>query len=218
MNPAQDVPIQPGGTETRHGTAKASPVPQSIPGAGSTRTPLSDLVSNKGSVLYPMKCTALGCSRVFIRPCDRRKHERVHLRPFKCFISTCKRHLYGFIEREELERHIRTEHLGGFGCLYPQCLYIGSHEDNWRRHMNIAHGVSYFEHGHPKSDGNTVVSGSSAENGIKPDFPGPHFSTQFEEQDRRMQVEGRPLTEIRPPQDLVPPNLWTSCTQISLLL
>ncbi|KAH8161316.1 hypothetical protein CIB48_g6929 [Xylaria polymorpha] len=93
--------------------------------------------------LAPNKCTHPGCNKVFKRPGDLTIHEKTHSRPWKCPISTCKFHEYGWPTEKELARHVNGKHSAMpamYECEYKPCPYKSRRESNCKQHMEKAHG------------------------------------------------------------------------------
>lgn len=96
--------------------------------------------------LAPKRCRAPGCDKEFKRPCDLTKHEKTHSRPWKCPVSTCKYHEYGWPTEKEMDRHHNDKHSAApalFECHYKPCPYRSKRESNCKQHMEKAHGWQY---------------------------------------------------------------------------
>ncbi|KAI0383791.1 hypothetical protein F5Y04DRAFT_269691 [Hypomontagnella monticulosa] len=96
--------------------------------------------------LAPKKCTHPNCNKEFKRPCDLTKHEKTHSRPWKCPISTCKYHDYGWPTEKEMDRHVNDKHSAAppmFECHFKPCPYKSKRESNCKQHMEKAHGWTY---------------------------------------------------------------------------
>ncbi|KAL2757126.1 hypothetical protein ACRALDRAFT_2102481 [Sodiomyces alcalophilus JCM 7366] len=96
--------------------------------------------------LAPKKCREPGCNKEFKRPCDLTKHEKTHSRPWKCPVTTCKYHEYGWPTEKEMDRHINDKHSAApamFECHYKPCPYKSKRESNCKQHMEKAHGWTY---------------------------------------------------------------------------
>jgi uncharacterized C2H2 Zn-finger protein len=94
----------------------------------------------------PKKCREPGCNKEFKRPCDLTKHEKTHSRPWKCPITTCKYHEYGWPTEKEMDRHRNDKHEAApsmYECLFKPCPYKSKRESNCKQHMEKAHGWTY---------------------------------------------------------------------------
>ncbi|ROT40059.1 zinc finger transcription factor ace1 [Sodiomyces alkalinus F11] len=108
--------------------------------------------------LAPKKCREPGCNKEFKRPCDLTKHEKTHSRPWKCPLTTCKYHEYGWPTEKEMDRHINDKHSAApamFECHYKPCPYKSKRESNCKQHMEKAHGWTYVR---TKTNGNKSAS------------------------------------------------------------
>ncbi|KAI1383242.1 uncharacterized protein F4822DRAFT_70111 [Hypoxylon trugodes] len=115
--------------------------------------------------LAPKKCNHPGCNKEFKRPCDLTKHEKTHSRPWKCPISTCKYHDYGWPTEKEMDRHVNDKHSAAppmYECHFKPCPYKSKRESNCKQHMEKAHGWTYVR---TKTNGQKKSSkaGSSAQ-------------------------------------------------------
>jgi uncharacterized C2H2 Zn-finger protein len=96
--------------------------------------------------LAPKKCREPGCNKEFKRPCDLTKHEKTHSRPWKCPVSTCKYHTYGWPTEKEMDRHHNDKHSDApamYECSFKPCPYKSKRESNCKQHMEKAHGWTY---------------------------------------------------------------------------
>ncbi|KAK3330233.1 hypothetical protein B0H66DRAFT_51770 [Apodospora peruviana] len=96
--------------------------------------------------LAPKKCREPGCNKEFKRPCDLTKHEKTHSRPWKCPVTTCKYHEYGWPTEKEMDRHHNDKHSSAppmYECLFKPCPYKSKRESNCKQHMEKAHGWQY---------------------------------------------------------------------------
>ncbi|KAI1320232.1 hypothetical protein F5Y16DRAFT_85970 [Xylariaceae sp. FL0255] len=103
--------------------------------------------------LAPKKCTHPGCNKEFKRPCDLTKHEKTHSRPWKCPITTCKFHEYGWPTEKEMGRHVNDKHSSApamYECEFKPCPYKSKRESNCKQHMEKAHGWTYHRTKAPK--------------------------------------------------------------------
>lgn len=108
------------------------------------------------------KCSREGCNKEFARNCDLSKHEKTHSRPFKCPISICKYHEFGWPTEKERDRHVNDKHSDSpsmYECLFKPCPYKSKRESNCKQHMEKAHGWTYVR---TKSNGNRKLPGLSA--------------------------------------------------------
>ncbi|KAL2199781.1 hypothetical protein P885DRAFT_74953 [Corynascus similis CBS 632.67] len=115
--------------------------------------------------LAPKRCREHGCNKEFKRPCDLTKHEKTHSRPWKCPVTTCKYHEYGWPTEKEMDRHHNDKHSASppmFECLYKPCPYKSKRESNCKQHMEKAHGWTYVR---TKTNGKkgSSVNGNSAQ-------------------------------------------------------
>jgi len=88
------------------------------------------------------KCNFPGCNKQFLRPCDLTKHEKTHSRPWKCPVSSCKYHEYGWPTEKERDRHHDDEHAPNpkmYQCRFETCHYESKRESNCIQHMEKAH-------------------------------------------------------------------------------
>jgi uncharacterized C2H2 Zn-finger protein len=96
--------------------------------------------------LAPKKCREPGCNKEFKRPCDLTKHEKTHSRPWKCPVTTCKYHTYGWPTEKEMDRHHNDKHSDApamYECSFKPCPYKSKRESNCKQHMEKAHGWTY---------------------------------------------------------------------------
>ncbi|KAK2857299.1 hypothetical protein FQN49_004843 [Arthroderma sp. PD_2] len=87
------------------------------------------------------------CDKVFRRPCDLTKHEKIHTRPWKCTDTKCKYHELGWPTEKERDRHMNDKHSKSpkkFKCLYPGCPYDTKRQSNCKQHMEKLHGYTYI--------------------------------------------------------------------------
>lgn len=108
--------------------------------------------------LAPKKCREPGCNKEFKRPCDLTKHEKTHSRPWKCPVTTCKYHEYGWPTEKEMDRHINDKHSTSpamFECHFKPCPYKSKRESNCKQHMEKAHGWTYVR---TKTNGKKAAS------------------------------------------------------------
>ncbi|KAK4197766.1 hypothetical protein QBC40DRAFT_284989 [Triangularia verruculosa] len=115
--------------------------------------------------LAPKKCREHGCNKEFKRPCDLTKHEKTHSRPWKCPVTTCKYHEYGWPTEKEMDRHHNDKHSAAppmFECYYKPCPYKSKRESNCKQHMEKAHGWTYVRtKTNGKKPGSSVAGGST---------------------------------------------------------
>ncbi|KAL2178679.1 uncharacterized protein P884DRAFT_120270 [Thermothelomyces heterothallicus CBS 202.75] len=116
--------------------------------------------------LAPKRCREHGCNKEFKRPCDLTKHEKTHSRPWKCPVTTCKYHEYGWPTEKEMDRHHNDKHAASppmFECLYKPCPYKSKRESNCKQHMEKAHGWTYIRtKTNGKKGSSASVNGNSA--------------------------------------------------------
>ncbi|QSZ32647.1 hypothetical protein DSL72_002226 [Monilinia vaccinii-corymbosi] len=96
--------------------------------------------------LAPKFCREPGCEKSFKRPCDLTKHEKTHSRPWKCPVTSCKYHEYGWPTEKEMDRHQNDKHSAApplFECHFKPCPYRSKRESNCKQHMEKAHGWEY---------------------------------------------------------------------------
>ncbi|TPX11205.1 uncharacterized protein E0L32_001023 [Thyridium curvatum] len=94
----------------------------------------------------PKQCREPGCNKEFKRPCDLTKHEKTHSRPWKCPVSACKYHEYGWPTEKERDRHLNDKHSANppmYECHFKPCPYKSKRESNCKQHMEKAHGWQY---------------------------------------------------------------------------
>jgi hypothetical protein len=106
----------------------------------------------------PKKCREAGCNKEFKRPCDLTKHEKTHSRPWKCPVTTCKYHEYGWPTEKEMDRHHNDKHSSAppmYECGFKPCPYKSKRESNCKQHMEKAHGWEYLR---TKTNGKKVGS------------------------------------------------------------
>ena len=92
------------------------------------------------------KCSEPGCHKEFKRRADLSKHEKAHSRPWKCPVSTCKYHKYGWPTKKEMDRHHNDQHsapLPIYKCPFEACTYESKRESNRNQHMEKKHGWHY---------------------------------------------------------------------------
>lgn len=86
------------------------------------------------------------CDKVFKRPCDYTKHEKTHVRPWKCPEHDCKYFTLGWPTEKERDRHVNDRHSANppeYQCKYPPCTYTSKRESNCKQHMEKSHGWQY---------------------------------------------------------------------------
>ncbi|KAF2099601.1 hypothetical protein NA57DRAFT_55555 [Rhizodiscina lignyota] len=86
------------------------------------------------------------CGKDFKRPCDLTKHEKTHLRPWKCPEESCKYHVDGWPTEKECERHVNDRHNAAptmYKCNFSPCTYTSKRESNCKQHMEKSHGYTY---------------------------------------------------------------------------
>lgn len=96
--------------------------------------------------LAPKRCAEPGCNKQFNRSCDLTKHEKTHSRPWKCPVTTCKYHKYGWPTEKEMDRHHNDKHSANpamYACDFPNCAYKSKRDSNKKQHMEKAHGWVY---------------------------------------------------------------------------
>ncbi|ORY65934.1 uncharacterized protein BCR38DRAFT_339676 [Pseudomassariella vexata] len=137
--------------------------------------------------LAPKKCKEPGCNKEFKRPCDLTKHEKTHSRPWKCPISTCKYHDYGWPTEKEMDRHVNDKHSAAppmFECLYKPCPYKSKRDSNRKQHMEKAHGWTYVRTKTNKSSGKlpttaeSTTGSSTKPTPMIPNMPTPNSNDQ----------------------------------------
>ncbi|KAF7537000.1 hypothetical protein G7Z17_g12946 [Cylindrodendrum hubeiense] len=72
--------------------------------------------------------------------------KEAHTRPWKCPVSTCKYHQFGWLTEKDLERHTNDKHSESpamFECLYTPCPYKSKRESNCKQHMEKVHDWTY---------------------------------------------------------------------------
>jgi hypothetical protein len=90
----------------------------------------------------------------------------------------------------------QAEHLTKrFKCLYSPCPYVSNGGMDCHLHMKKIHAPVYVW---PNSHEKTLTCELAAHAGIEPESTGSHSSTPWQERDERLQIQGRPLTEIHP--------------------
>ncbi|KAI9651045.1 hypothetical protein NHQ30_001082 [Ciborinia camelliae] len=97
--------------------------------------------------LAPKFCREPGCDKSFKRPCDLTKHEKTHSRPWKCPVTSCKYHEYGWPTEKEMDRHQNDKHSAApplYECHFKPCPYRSKRESNCKQHMEKAHGWEYI--------------------------------------------------------------------------
>ncbi|KAF2115955.1 hypothetical protein BDV96DRAFT_599494 [Lophiotrema nucula] len=108
--------------------------------------------------------TCQSCFKQFKRPCDLTKHEKTHLRPWKCNIQTCKYYELGWPTEKERDRHVNDKHASTvpqFKCLFPPCTYSSKRESNCKQHMEKTHNWVYVRSKSNGKRGNTSTDASS---------------------------------------------------------
>ena len=94
--------------------------------------------------IQQIKCPYDQCDKTFTRQCDFRKHEKAHLRPYKCFVSGCKYELLGLPSEKERDRHMDDRHAAThkrFKCYF--CAFRTKRESNCKQHMEKKHAWTY---------------------------------------------------------------------------
>ena len=112
----------------------------------------------------PKQCKEPGCNKEFKRPCDLTKHEKTHSRPWKCPLTNCKYHEYGWPTEKEMDRHINDKHSSAppmYECLFKPCPYKSKRESNCKQHMEKAHGWTYVRTKTNKKGGSEKGSSST---------------------------------------------------------
>jgi hypothetical protein len=127
--------------------------------------------------LIPKKCPMHGCNKEFKRPCDLTKHEKTHLRPFKCKLESCKYYKLGWPTEKELDRHWNDKHSSNpsmFRCNYHPCPYKSKRESNCKQHMEKAHGWVYVRqktNGKKSNDGSVYGGNAHPHQSLSPVGP-----------------------------------------------
>ena len=93
------------------------------------------------------------CGKHFRRRADLMKHEKTHLRPWKCPQTGCKYQELGWLTETECDRHLNDKHppahaTFAYACLYEGCTYTSKRQRNCKHHMERAHG---WQHARSKS-------------------------------------------------------------------
>jgi hypothetical protein len=86
------------------------------------------------------------CNKEFRRPCDLRKHEKIHRRPWKCPDPKCRYHDLGWPTEKDRDRHVNDKHSPApamYFCEFIPCSYSSKRESNCKQHMKKAHNWSY---------------------------------------------------------------------------
>ena len=99
--------------------------------------------SDEGKIVE-LRCSDLSCDKIFRRRCDLAKHQKTHLRPFKCPFSDCKYHEEGLAGEKERDRHINDKHSTNpqyFNCQF--CPFKTKRDSNCKQHMEKKHGWNY---------------------------------------------------------------------------
>ena len=112
------------------------------------------------------------CGKEFKRHCDLVKHEKSHLRVWKCPEQDCKYHELGWPTEKERDRHVQDKHSAAppqYKCLYPPCPYVSKRDSNCKQHMEKAHGWEYVR---SKSNGRKKAT-LSGETSVPQE---PHFN------------------------------------------
>ncbi|KAF5970482.1 zinc finger transcription factor ace1 [Fusarium bulbicola] len=68
-------------------------------------------------------------------------------RPWKCPVSTCTYHHYGWFTEDDRDRHYREKHSetpAMYECMFKPCPYKSKRETNCKQHMEKAHGWTYI--------------------------------------------------------------------------
>ena len=108
------------------------------------------------SKIAALECTHDGCDKTFRRPCDYRKHEKTHTRPFACSYHDCDKR---FCSDKDLERHVKETHTANPNmqrCHF--CEFSSKRESNLQQHMEKKHGYKYRRvKGGRKVDTDTTV-------------------------------------------------------------
>jgi hypothetical protein len=95
------------------------------------------------------RCPEPGCEhRTFPRQCDLTKHQKTHLRPYKCSDTSCSYHQKGFPTEKECERHWSNVHSADpvlFRCYFHKqgCTHTSKRESNLKQHMEKQHQWTY---------------------------------------------------------------------------
>ncbi|KIW29593.1 uncharacterized protein PV07_05399 [Cladophialophora immunda] len=102
--------------------------------------------------IHKHRCQFEGCAESFARPCELRRHEYKHTKPFKC--PQCSR---PFAEKRRCIQHVQAVH--GLATDEDKvkchlCRYSAVRPDAVKRHLRLKHGVG------EKSEGSPCTSGS----------------------------------------------------------
>lgn len=132
----------------QQGWPATTTVPPLTPASSSTPATSSSAANTPETpddtpTLHP--CPYQGCSQVFNKRAELKKHERKHRLPFKCAVAGCGK---GYIDQRALARHLWAQHPQFASktetrserkrCPYPSCDYEGRH-DNVARHARKKH-------------------------------------------------------------------------------
>ncbi|EGS17948.1 uncharacterized protein CTHT_0059610 [Thermochaetoides thermophila DSM 1495] len=152
--------------------------------------------------LAPKKCRVPGCGKEFKRPCDLTKHEKTHSRPWKCPVTTCKYHEYGWPTEKEMDRHINDKHADNppmFECYFKPCPYKSKRESNCKQHMEKAHGWTYIRTKTNGKKSNASVAGNNKTNS----------SPQNSSTQPTPQLQNIPTPPSEPTPSVASPDDWS---------
>ncbi|KAI8222008.1 hypothetical protein K4K57_010924 [Colletotrichum sp. SAR 10_99] len=98
------------------------------------------------------ECRWNSCGKVFRRPSDLTKHERYHIKEYRCDETACDK---AFATQKDLKRHKKTHETldgdsAGYRCRVPGCRkaktgHVYNRRDNFVRHLRTKHVGMEFD-------------------------------------------------------------------------
>ncbi|EQB52227.1 hypothetical protein CGLO_08151 [Colletotrichum gloeosporioides Cg-14] len=98
------------------------------------------------------ECRWNSCGKVFRRPSDLTKHERYHIKEYRCDETGCDK---AFATQKDLKRHKKTHETldgdsAGYRCRVPGCRkaktgHVYNRRDNFVRHLRTKHVGMEFD-------------------------------------------------------------------------
>ncbi|KAF4498432.1 hypothetical protein FAGAP_5392 [Fusarium agapanthi] len=116
-------------------------------------------------------------------------------RPWKCPVSTCTYHNYGWFTKDDRDRHYRKKHSetpAMYECMFKPCPYKSKRETNCKQHMEKAHGWTYIR---PQKAGKKLLSTSDM--GIDTVIEQPRKSPDTDSADESSEHAREPITHHR---------------------
>ncbi|KAF5237772.1 hypothetical protein FANTH_10647 [Fusarium anthophilum] len=113
-------------------------------------------------------------------------------RPWKCPVSTCTYHHYGYLTEDDRDRHCREKHSetpAMYECLFQPCPYKSKRETSCKQHMEKAHGWIC-----PRTQENDIVAVAIIDTGIDMAIEQPRKTQDTDSEDESFEHGKDPIT------------------------